>query len=532
MASQVTVISQSLHRAVVKVTATTTLNEVLLAACQKLSLNAAEYGLRSSNTGKNIDLSSPFRLSGLVNGAKLDLVQSSKSPSVVSIALEVVEDVTQPGDGSGGPTTIEKKSRRITSKFPTTVTIWQLLRQFEQQTQENYTARGLAVTTAAGVGGSIASPGTSATGRLFYEEPTLNIVGREIHDFAELQESLSHFGIHRGSHLIRLSFGVTGEPLEDALTRMTDYFGDDITFKTNVGSSSLEPEVLPPSMVAEDLPEAGVEIPIPPSPSHRERQQIGDESSAAGQPVDEATPAVLAPPSGAAPRVAPSSLPIKVFAPVSLQNRPEIRNDDGDDVVDDAREHEPSLAQFRNYKRQLEEAGKPVRALSDKELAEKEEERQEKLAHIYKVTVRIHMPDEYLVETIVSQSTTAQDLYSLVESTLQDRPTAFKLLGPFGPTARGILADDSLRLILDHKVKGSIVVHVLLHELDGSIPHNGLRSELKQSAQEMIIADYEKLAVVDEEDPQDLAAVAQPHSKRTKLENTLQKFLRKPGSKR
>ena len=46
---------------------------------------------RSRYKGKQLDLSLVLRLSGLTSGAKLELVQLSRSPSVVTVALQLPE---------------------------------------------------------------------------------------------------------------------------------------------------------------------------------------------------------------------------------------------------------------------------------------------------------------------------------------------------------------------------------------------------------------------------------------------------------
>ena len=97
MASNVVVIDAAAKRYVIKTTPGKHLSEVLEEACSKFGVNATQYGLKYgesqptwrqgcvANDGfprhnnKQIDLSKPIRLSGLSSGAKLELVQLSKS---------------------------------------------------------------------------------------------------------------------------------------------------------------------------------------------------------------------------------------------------------------------------------------------------------------------------------------------------------------------------------------------------------------------------------------------------------------------
>src|SRR5215471_21788898 len=84
-----------------------------------------------------MDLSISIRLSGLSSGAKLELVRLSRSPSVVSVALQLPESEAK-GVSNG----------RLLDKFPSTTTLWLILRKFEAGVAggngmtRNLTARG------------------------------------------------------------------------------------------------------------------------------------------------------------------------------------------------------------------------------------------------------------------------------------------------------------------------------------------------------------------------------------------------------
>ena len=90
MASSVFVVDASFKRTQIKVTPGKYLREVLEEACKSRKLNPEEYALKTQ-TNKTLDLSQPFRLSGLSAGAKLQLTQASKSPGVVAVALQLPE---------------------------------------------------------------------------------------------------------------------------------------------------------------------------------------------------------------------------------------------------------------------------------------------------------------------------------------------------------------------------------------------------------------------------------------------------------
>ena len=72
------------------------------------------------HNNKPVDLTRTIRLSGLTSGAKLELVQLSKSAGVVSIALQLPDS-----ESKGQP------NARLTDKFPSSTTLWLVLRKFE-----------------------------------------------------------------------------------------------------------------------------------------------------------------------------------------------------------------------------------------------------------------------------------------------------------------------------------------------------------------------------------------------------------------
>ena len=161
---------------------------------------------RLRNNKKDIDLSRTIRLSGLASGAKLELVQLSKSAGVVSVALQLPESEAQ-----GLP------NARLTDKFPSSTTLWLILRKFETgvagnvASKRNLTARGV--------------PSTDAgAGRLYYERPVVQIMGRELTSFTDLQKTLAQLGCNNGSILLRLSFKPSDTPLEEAMAEIEGYF--------------------------------------------------------------------------------------------------------------------------------------------------------------------------------------------------------------------------------------------------------------------------------------------------------------------
>lgn len=203
MASNVVVVDTAARRVTIKVNPQTQLTDVLKQACEKWRLQSELYTLKYNK--KPVDLSVTYRVAALPSGAKLELVQSSRTPSVVNIALQLPQT---------------ENNARLTEKFPSDTTIWQILRRFEagvaggSANHFNLTQRGIAETVEGGTG----------AGRLFYEMPTIQVMSKQLGTFEELQNTLGQLGITSGSTLLRLSFKNSGRPLEDAMKHITEFF--------------------------------------------------------------------------------------------------------------------------------------------------------------------------------------------------------------------------------------------------------------------------------------------------------------------
>ncbi|KAK1082939.1 hypothetical protein LTR33_003566, partial [Friedmanniomyces endolithicus] len=195
------VVDASARRAQIKVTPSKLLQDVLVEACRSKKLDPSGYILKTANN-KPVDLSQPFRLSGLSAGAKLQLVQASRSPAVVNIALQLPES-----EGAGG---------RLQDKFPSSTSLWLILRKFEDgvagaSQKLNLTQRG------------VPSSGSGA-GRLMYEVPCVSAENRQSEGFGELQKTLAQWGYNGGNVLLRVSFRRSEVPLEEAMKEISTYF--------------------------------------------------------------------------------------------------------------------------------------------------------------------------------------------------------------------------------------------------------------------------------------------------------------------
>ncbi|KAK3677673.1 hypothetical protein LTR78_002523 [Recurvomyces mirabilis] len=407
--SNVIVVDSTLKRTQIKVTPGRYLREVLEEACKSRRLNPENYTLKTAND-KPVDLSQPFRLSGLTAGAKLQLTQASRSPGV-------------------------------------------LLRKFEEGVAGS--GQKLNLTQRAAPSNS-----SSGAGRLLYEQPCLNLMGRSVEGFADLQKTLGQLGFNGGTVLVRLAFKSSGQPLEEAMTEISRHFaavggasegsgaalanaGDS---KANTNSSAVSDETMAEGPTetqrvsvrtpGDDIPNTmdGTSDSVPEdttstSTSQPQPSQTGESSSTTNGI------SVYRPPS--------NSTPAAALAP------------------DDPSVFEPSIDQAKALQASLQTRGTNTRLKSDKELAEEESARQQQLATVRSVIVRVQYPDQHQIELTVSASETAEGLYTRIQETLQapDEPFDLRFTGAKGQQ-ENLPTSPSKRLVQDLGFRGRVLVRL------------------------------------------------------------------------
>jgi tether containing UBX domain for GLUT4 len=473
MSASVFVVDSAARRTQIKVTPGKVLREVLEEACRAKKLNPEAYALKTSNN-KAVDLSQPFRLSGLSAGAKLQLVQASRSTGVVSVALQL------PDVEGGG---------RFTDKFPSNTSLWLVLRKFEEgvagqpQRKLNLTQR------------AVPSDGSGA-GRLLYEQPSINVMSRTIETFTDLQKTLAQLGINGGSMLMRLNFKNSGQPLEEAMAEISGYFksvdapseeaGKSVTQQAQgahaagVGSMSSVPDA---SAENAGVPMDGA---AGPEPNDDDVEMTSDGPVA---PIVEddviASSSVTEP---QAPEPEPTPAPQQsLYNGVAVYRAPSNDTPAAALEPDDPTTFEPSIAHAKAHQAALERSGRNTRLLSDKELAEQEAQRQAALATVQTVTVRVRYPDQSMIETTINASETSADVYRKVRETLTHSTEAFELRF-VGNKGHQTLPDSaSKRLVRDFGFRGKVLVTFVWSQEASADARQApaLKDEYRSHAQEL-----------------------------------------------
>ncbi|MCJ1380998.1 hypothetical protein MMC17_004107 [Xylographa soralifera] len=444
MASNLVVISSTAHRAVIKTTPGKFLNDVLEEACAKLGLDASLHGLKNNN--KPLDLSRTVRLSGLSSGAKLELVQISRSPAVVSVALQVPES-----DARGAP------NNRLTDKFPSNTTLWLILRKFESGKvggdgiQRNFTARGVPKVW----------NGETGAGRLYYEQPVLNVAGRELSSFTDLQKTLAQLGFNGGTALIRLGFRLMVTPLEEAMEQIGQYFQGEELEGSQTVENQANVDAMPPSVTTEvSMSETqSTKNDIPPEPPESVEDvtpQIIDHAKPAFVTNGETQPTEIS----SATAISSTALPnsnsgistISVYAPPSstVPQAAQKAHRESD--------YEPTIAHAKLHQSRLATTGQNKRLPTHAEEAAQKEEQARKLAGIREVMIRVRFPDQMQVSQVFSNESTAADLYTFVKSVMLHENEPFTLISSSGKGPLPVPKNGKERLIGQLGMTGRILV--------------------------------------------------------------------------
>ncbi|KAI9776353.1 MAG: hypothetical protein M1839_000433 [Geoglossum umbratile] len=462
--SHVVVIDPRARRVTVKVTPARFLSDVLKEACAKLGLEAGQYTLKHNK--KNLDLSCPIRLSGLSSGAKLELIQISHSPSVVTVALQVPDNEV-----------CDPSKVRLTGKFQSTTSLWLILRKFESEAPSmNFTARGTPQT-------SNANPG--AAGRLYYETPVIHAMGRELSSFGDMQMTLRDLGFNNGSTLLRLSFKPTEKPLEEAMLEIGQYFKD--VENTEGDSRSPTEGSSSAANVAGRHSEKAKTIGSQPQESYN-----GESSTT--RLMEEKTPNPEA--SADEPVVGPEKRLISVYAPPS-NSMPQAATH-----TFNAADYEPTIDQVRAHQAHLSFTAQNRRLLSDAELATKQRAAEERLAKVSDVEIKIRYPDQMQLVSKFTSVDTAASLYGFVRSTLKyiDEPFSLSYTSPKGP--KTVPRDDKVRLIKDLGFEGRMLVNVAWDEGTSTQARSAgaLKELFARTAREIKVQEIQALQAAEEQE--------------------------------
>lgn len=357
---------------------------------------------------------------------------------------------------------------RILDKFPSTTTLWLVLRKFESGVAGGGPVRNLtsrAVPSAEG--------GDSA-GRLYYEIPVLQIMERELSSFTDLQKTLAQLGYNSGNVLIRLSFRRTDEPIEEAMSKIGEFFkSSEDKAISPVQNKDSGPAVAPAENASED--------PV---------QQPSSSSQPVSSDITAASDQAALPPSSSEPvaSTTDSGRNVTVFSPPS------------DDTPSSAKlaynesDYIPSIEHAKLHQRLLNQSSRPQRLPTDAEIVAKAEAEAARRAAIRDVDVKIRFPDQSQVVAKFGPSDTGQSLYEFARGCLASPFANEKFnLTVHGASrsqhASAIPQSDKKLLIKDLGLAGRVLVNFSWPDSAASFVHERraetLRPELRSQAQQL-----------------------------------------------
>lgn len=317
---------------------------------------------------------------------------------MVTVGLQLPESEAQ-----GAP------NGRLSDKFPSTTTLWLVLRKFEAGVAGGGPTRNI---TGRGIPG--AGNGTGS-GRLYYEIPVVQALGRELATFDDLQKSLAQLGFNSGSILLRLSFRRTEEPLESAMIKIGDYF-------RSVEDSTPEPQAQPAPAPAQDTETSPIDGSQPKPPP-------ADQPSRAPGTTEQTPEASHPPVPSTKPSTTDPSRSITVFAPPSSSTPLSAQ------TTHNETDYIPSIDHAQTYQRRLNAASRPNRLPNDSEVAAKAAAEEGRLASVKEVDVKVRLPDQSQIVAKFGQQDTGKTLYGFVRNCMSDSLASERFLLSFFPSA-------------------------------------------------------------------------------------------------
>ena len=390
-------------------------------------------------------------------------------------------------------------SNRLTGKFPTTTTLWLLLRHFESglsdsEPRRNFTARGIPQ----------AESGGSVFGRLFYETPVIQVMERELSSFTDLQKSLAQLGFNSGSILLRLNFRRTEIPLEEAIAEIDQYFksGEDeeiggthsaIVVETEVAPSASKPSSSPNDSETQSLPKIS-------SPSQTQ-SPLQQSAAFLSSHFPQGTGARARPESNVLISDALSSSdrtttystqrPLSIFAPSSELTPAASRQ------AFNEKDYEPTIAHARLHQARLAASSVNKRLPTDAELEVQADIQAIRNADAKDVQIKVRFPDQMQVVSTFTKMDTSTTLYEFVRGLMEKENEPFSLNFSSAQGPRMVPKEGNVRLIADLDMAGRVLVNVAW-ELGTSGRARGgsvLKAELQKQAKVIEVKEIEGVEV-------------------------------------
>lgn len=397
-----------------------------------------------------------------------------------------------------------------------------MLRKFESGAAgglgrtRNFTARGI---PRGGEGGT-------GSGRLYHDSPVIQVMGRELASFTDLQKTLGQLGFNSGTALLRLSFRASETPLEEAMEHIGQYFtsverGDkaiesntDSTVDRSSPHNSTSVQIMPEAEIAT---ESGTQLLPQATPTIE--QDVTSENS---------TPTPL--PSAETTTQGPDQRMISVFAPPSSSApyaaRQAFNEEDYEPTLDHARLHQARLAQSTRNKR----------LPTDAEIATQQDALRQRTANVKEVEIKVRFPDQTQVVSKFSDADTGSNLHHFVKGLLEKESEPFILNFSAARGPKTVPNDPEIKLIGGLAMAGKVLVNFLWDE-GASVEARGgpvLKDTFQNQAQEIQIPEMREPSVQEDHNGKGLALGLESTRQAAgdgKGKGKVPKWLKLPGKK-
>ncbi len=377
-------------------------------------------------------------------------------------------------------------------------------------------------------------------GRMYFETPVIQVMGRELVSFTDLQKSLAQLGFNSGSILLRLSFRTSETPLEEAMEQIGRYFQDAESKEGSgahaggVGNPESTPAASGPLLAEENTNPSSPPEPLSPSERKSASQEpimksLKNVSDADMQECSNNSDTLVnknAAPSTETTTTEPSHRPISVFAPPSSSTPKAATH------AFDEKDYEPTIDHAKLHQSRLSSTTTNKRLLSDAELAAQANERSKKNADVKEVEIKVRFPDQTQVVSKFSNVDTASVLYKFVRDLMvkENEPFSLKFSAAGGPKTVPAEKDSAVKLISGLGIVGRVLVSVVWEDGAGPETRGGavLKSEFQDQAREIEVKEIEGFGVEERSERVDMKGKGKEESER---KGGVPKWLKLPGRK-
>ena len=389
---------------------------------------------------------------------------------------------------------------QLSKQLRSDMSLWQVLRQFEDLEKGlDLTGRGTPSETNGG-----------GSGQLLYEEPVVNIMGKEYASVVDLQKTLSQCGINGGNMRLRVDFRKSDRTLFDALKQISEYIKE-------VAPDQIQEQVKAP-------PAPAVEQEKPEAAAVNDSPQAPDTSATDAGPMD-----VDAPSSSAATT---ETATVDPLLPTGIFSAPTTSTPIAAQTKEDDSVYEPTIAHAQLRQQQLLTRSQNTRLKSDKELQAEAAAHAAKVAKVTEIVAKVRFPDQTVAQWRIGPEQDGAFLYRAVRAVMAHADSPFKLVLP---GSGGTIRDDDKTLIKGYGLTASTLLNLVWepNASEAARKEAFLKGSVASQAKDLVVPRVPEAEPEEEEEATAQAKrPAKPEGSGDGVAKKLPKWLKLPGGKK